>query len=187
MAFGVDVRVKNWFFDRAKVQALMDKKTLTALSKAGDRTRKAGRRLIGNPSKAKPRAPGKPPRARSNSDVVSLRNIQYGFQPGNQSVLVGPLRLSQGQTLSGVMARGTVPELHEFGGTAGIREKQITYFERGQRVQEWVRMGRRKARPGQAVRVRIARYQARPFMGPALAKVMPKFPQLWAGQAGATG
>ena len=37
--------------------------------------------------------------------------------------------------------------------------------------------GRRRARR----RGKVARYKKRPFMGPALAKIKPRLPQMWAG------
>lgn len=173
--FGVGLEVKNWFFDRPKVQRLVKDKTLTALSKAGDRTRKAARRLIGNPSRRKPRPAGKPPRARTDDNVATLRNILYGFVPGQQTVIVGPLRLNMRNYLNGKLSRAPVPAVHEFGGQLGVREKLVG--------REWRSIGRSKPRPGQPVRVRIAKYQARPFMGPALKKVLPQFPSLWGGQS----
>lgn len=53
-----------------------------------------------------------------------------------------------------------VPEILEFGGT-------VTRRRRGQRIR--------------------ARYQARPYMRPALDKVAPRFPALWQGSIRATG
>lgn len=174
MAFGVDMRVKNLFFDRPEVQRRVDQKNRRALSKAGAFVRRTARSLIGSPAKkAAPRAAGLPVRARSKNRTVSLRNILFAFD-GKDSVVVGPVKLSQKSYLNGVLMSGTVPQLHEFGGTAGIREKLVGG--------EWRPYGRRRPRSGQPVRVRRAQYPARPYMRPALAKEAPKFPSLWSGQ-----
>jgi hypothetical protein len=96
---------------------------------------------------------GSPPSAHSKDSVATLKNILFAYEPQNMGVVIGPVLLNGSQ--------GSVPALHEFGGSRAIR---VTRRQRGQRV---------------AV-VRQARYPARPFMGPALAAEAPKFPSLWA-------
>jgi phage gpG-like protein len=118
--------------------------------------RKRARSLIGQPAKKKTtlaRPPGKPPRARSGDSVRTLRNILFAYEPQNMGVVIGPVLLNGGG--------GSVPALHEFGGSHPVRHRK---WIKGQRV---------------AV-VSQGRYPARPFMGPALAAEAPKFPSLWA-------
>lgn len=179
MAFGVDMRVKNLFFDLPEVIRRMDENNRKALSLAGRDLRQAARGLLGKPSKrGKARPPGKPPRTHSQNERLSLRNILYGLS-SKDTLIVGPVRLNQKQFYGGSMGSGTIPRLHEFGGTAGIRER----FVGG----EWRSMGKGRARPGVPVRVRKARYPARPFMRPALERVSKRkgFAKFWAGGGGA--
>lgn len=178
--FGVTAKAKNFFFDRPAVKAMMKNRTDEALGKAGAFVRRSARTLIGKPTqKGKVRPPGKPPKARSTHPTISLRNIQFALDPSKFSVVIGPLRLNAKQYKNGRLMSGTVPAVHEFGGTVGIREKLVG--------SEWRPYGRRKPRPGQAVRVRMASYPARPFMGPALAQNASKFPTLWGERGGGYG
>ena len=115
--------------------------------------------------------PGESPSIHSHDAVANLRFILFGLE-GRDRVLIGPVGLNQKQYLNGRISGGTVPNLMEFGGTAGIREKLVG--------KQWMPRGRRSPRPGQPTRVRIATYAPRPFMGPALAAEKDKFPGLWA-------
>lgn len=177
-AFGVSYKVKDYFFDRPAVKAMVKGTTDAALSRAGSFVRRTARTLIGRPTRPKtpPRPPGQPVRARSASNVATIRNILFAYDPVKHSVVVGPVRLNQKQYVGGRLIAGTVPALHEFGGRVGIREKLVG--------KEWRSAGRRRARPNQPTRVRMATYPARPFMGPALAENLPKFPELWGGSGG---
>jgi hypothetical protein len=96
-------------------------------------------------------APGTPPSVHSKDRFANLKNIWFVFDPATASVVVGPVRLNS----SGLVGsnRPTVPALHELGGTAVVG------------------MGKRRRR---------ARYAARPFMGPAMQRELPKFEKLWA-------
>ena len=96
-------------------------------------------------------APGQPPSVHTNDRVATLKNIWFTYDPANTSVVVGPLKLGRSK-LSG-SNQPTVPALHEYGGVAVV---------------------------GKGKRRRRARYAARPFMGPAMIKEMPKFEGLWA-------
>jgi len=86
----------------------------------------------------------------SRDPVATLKNIWFTFDPGSRSVVVGPVKLNSSM-LSG-SDQPTVPALHEYGGVAVV---------------------------GRGKRKRRARYAARPFMGPAMAAELPKFPDLW--------
>jgi hypothetical protein len=96
-------------------------------------------------------APGQPPSVHTNDRVATLKNIWFTFDPANTSVVVGPLKLGRSQLVGS--DQPTVPALHEFGGVAVV---------------------------GKGNRRRRARYAARPFMGPAMIKELPKFEGLWA-------
>ena len=96
-------------------------------------------------------APGQPPSVHTNDRVATLKNIWFTFNPANTSVVVGPLKLGSSRLVGS--DQPTVPALHEFGGVAVV---------------------------GNGNRRRRARYAARPFMGPAMIKELPKFEGLWA-------
>ena len=137
----IDIRIKNLFFDRPKVQRAVDAARRRVLSKAGAFIRQEARQSIRKRKGTSP--PGRPP----YSHVGLLRNlILFGYDERTDSVVVGPVGFK----------RSKVPHVLEYGGVT-----TVTRFRRG-------KIERR--------RVRIA---PRPYMGPALAKELPKFPELW--------
>lgn len=203
--------VKEQFFDRPAIQRAMKAMGLEKLERVAWYIRQQARRSMrqkGHARKQPKKLTGKvmerhareaqerkpsvapaPPHAHSGDARQSLRAITVGFDPGRGAIVVGPARLNQKQYYGGQLLAGTVPQLHEFGGTAGIREKQITVpigrGTAGRNAKKWVPMGRRKPRQGQATRVRLARYPARPFMQPALVKAREKFKTIWYGSISA--
>lgn len=63
------------------------------------------------------------PSVHSTDPIANLRFILFGFD-GRDSVIIGPVGLNQKQHY-GKLSGGTVPNLMEFGRTAGIREKLV--------------------------------------------------------------
>jgi hypothetical protein len=179
MSFTVNYKLKDFFFDRSVVERSLDTATKKNLSQAGRFVRTRARtsmkrrknRVNKKTGKEISSPPGRPPFAWSEDPVATLKNILFAYDPSRQSVIVGPVGLNQKQYLGGQLRAGTVPELHEFGGRMGFREKRVG--------KTWRSIGRRKPRPGQPTRVRTAVYPARPYMGPALEAEAPKFPDLW--------
>jgi hypothetical protein len=181
-------KTKDFFFDRLKVIEQVDKDQLRFLRNAGGFARRTARNSMKRRGKARtppknmngrayqkwllevekqPASPaGTPPFTHTDSAVTTLKNILFAFG-GKDSVIVGPVGLNG--------SKGSIPALHEYGGTAHIPEKQVT-FQRG--GSKWVPRGRR-VRPGQQTRKRSAKYPARPFMAPAVAKTQSKFKNLW--------
>ena len=141
---------KQFFFDRQIVIDAVGRAGAKNLSKAGSFIRRSARSSLRRRKKVAP--PGEPPSVHSQDRVATLKNIWFVFDPGQRSVVIGPLKLN-GSKLQG-SNRATVPSLHELGGTA-------------------VAGGRRK-------RKRRAKYARRPFMGPAMERELPKFAGLWA-------
>ena len=170
MSFGVTMKVTKMFFDRKAVQDMLGKKNAAAMSRALSFIRRRARSSLRRRKGTS--APGSPPSVHSSDDVATLKNILFAFDAASQSGIVGPVKLNQQQYLGGVLQAGTVPELHEFGGTLGLREKLVG--------KQWRPVGRRKARPGQQTRVRLAKYPARPTMSLALAAESPNITSLWA-------
>ncbi len=169
MSFTVSMKIVNAFFDRPAVLRRMDRATARSLSRAGAFVR---RRAIHRLRRRKRYSkPGESPSVHSNDRVATLRNILFGFD-GRYTVIVGPVGLNQMQYAGGRITAGTVPATLEFGGQVGIREKLVGNV--------WLPRGRRRPRPDQPTRVRMATYAPRPFMGPALEAERDKFPNLWA-------
>jgi len=99
----ITAKAKNFFFDRAAVQNMMDAKTAKALSRAGAFIRQRARTSIR--SRKKISQPGQPP----SSHVGDLKRlIWFAYEPTSQSVVIGPMRFKQGEA----------PNLLEFGGQA---------------------------------------------------------------------
>lgn len=111
----IDLKVKDFFFDRQAVLAKVDAATLRVLSKFGAFVRRTARSSIR--SRKTPSAPGSPP---SSHTGLLKRLIFFGYDPASRSVVIGPAPL-----------RSTVeaPPLLEYGGTArrkGRSGKQVT-------------------------------------------------------------
>lgn len=171
--FSLDINVKRLFFDRARVKSWMDAKTRAGLSRAGSFVRQRARSLI-RFRKRKVSEPGKPPFAHVKGTFASLRTILFAVDPARRSVVIGPVRLNAKSFQNGILQRGVVPNVLEFGGQQGIREEQLSGGL-------WVKAGRRSKRRGRPTRVRTATYKPRPFMAPALAAEAHTLPKHWAG------
>ena len=152
---------KDFFFDRAKVIAMMDKKTQAALSRAGAYIRRIARSSMRRRKKSSP--PGSPPSAHTDP---GLKKIIFAYEPERKTVVVGPVGFSGHHVIGGGVKPGVVPQTMEFGGTIGIREREAA-------PGKWLPVSRRTY-PGEARRVRNVKYAARPFMAPALAKETAK-------------
>jgi len=188
------MRVVNQFFRPRAIRDPAERAHLRTLSRIGAYVQ---RRMRSSIKRRKTVSPiGGPPHAHSTDNVASLKAIWFHEDKREMSVVIGPIKLNAKQFLNGIMQSGTVPNVLENGGVVGIREKQISVSEyqvgrdaggrfkrtEGKRVRKWVAVGRRRPRPGQATRVRMARYGKRPFAGPALdAEVAAgTIPQTWA-------
>lgn len=169
MDITVSLKIVDLFFDTPAVERRLDRANRSSLSKAGAFVRRAAISRLRRRKRAS--RPGESPSVHSTDPVANLRFILFGFD-GRDSVIIGPVGLNQKQYLNGRLSGGTVPNLMEFGGRAGIREKLAG--------KTWVPRGRRRPRPGQPTRVRLATYAPRPFMKPALEAEADKFPTLWA-------
>lgn len=140
---------KQFFFERQIVIDAVGRAGAKNLSKAGSFIRRSARSSLRRRKKVAP--PGEPPSVHSQDRVATLKNIWFVFDPGQRSVVIGPLKLN-GSKLQG-SNRATVPSLHELGGAAVVSSRK---------------------------RKRRAKYAPRPFMGPAMERELPKFAGLWA-------
>lgn len=176
--FGVDFRLKDWFFDRPNLEFAIERAEIKSMSKVGAFVRRRARTSLRRSKKSSPA--GQPPRVHTADKIATLKNILFGYDPRIRGVVVGPVRLNHVAKLNRVILAGTLPQLMEFGGQAGIRE---WYDPRGRR---WIPGAWRSKRLGAQFRQRIrrARYAERPFMAPALeAEVRAgTIPSAWRGQ-----
>lgn len=138
--FDLSFKVKNLFFDKAAVKAMMDGKTREALSKAGAWVKVTAQRSMryvtslgrqqGQMQRGKRTrlyvpvgsGAGEPPHAiRGHSYIRDF--LFYSYDPANRSVVVGPVRLP------GTVVN--VPALHEYGGTQTLKARKVRTFLAG--------------------------------------------------------
>jgi len=111
------MKVKTMFFDAPRVIRAMDRATRRALSKAGAFIRTRAKTSIRKRKSIS--KPGNPP----HSHVGLLRSLLFfGYDPGAQSVVIGPQKAR----------RGNVPSLLEYGGTA-VRVRRHSSGKRGRK------------------------------------------------------
>jgi hypothetical protein len=165
----LDMRIKELFFDKARVVRAVDKVRRAVLSKAGAFIRQRARTSMRKRKASS--APGQPPSAHEGS---LRRFLYFGYDPGADTVVVGPAKTNQvffGRDRRPVT--GTVPSVLEYGG-------EITIFE-VHRHGTWQRADLRSRRrlAGLRTRYRTVTIKPRPYMRPALAAELPRLPALW--------
>jgi hypothetical protein len=167
--------VKRSFFDRPEIIAKIGQRVAKGLNRAGGAVKVTAQRSLRKRKKAS--SPGMPPTRRTEMGR-GLSAILYGFD-GRDSVVIGPVKINGS---SGLDPTTTIPGLHERGESASIREFRVVSL-RGQ-PPAWRRATRRRVRlrPGERLeqRRRSVKYPARPFMQPALEKIKPRLPKLFA-------
>jgi hypothetical protein len=177
------INSKDLFFDRPKVQRMMDEAESKAFNRIGGRVRVSAIRGMRPQKKPKNKPlvrrasnPGQPPR-RHVASGSGLSKIWYNYDQPKHRVVIGPLKFNWSE-----YAESTVPQLHEFGGSVTITEVD---FSSGRGEARWYRVGRfgeynarKEKRP---VRRRKANYPARPFMRPALERNMKFILDSWSG------
>ena len=104
----IDIRVKQFFFDRPRVVAAVDRAKRKALSRGGAFIRQSAWTSIRKRKGSAP--PGKPP----HSHEGSLRRlILFGYDRSTDSVVVGPVGFT----------RSAAPNVLEFGGKTVIMRR----------------------------------------------------------------
>ncbi len=153
-------------FDRGVLKVRWRKIVESPAKKAGLLVRRIAIRSIRrdrSKSGDRPSKPGKPPRTRAPGDP--LRRIYSVPQAMGTAVIVGPI---------GFGGRRPVTSLHEKGGYrtgSFLRRSGVTTRSAQGRFQRQ-KFVRRHA---------TIRYAPRPYMRPALAKVIPKLPMMYRG------
>ena len=158
------------FFDRDAIMKAVDKGIRKQLGWFGGYVRRAARNSIkDNLGYSKP---GSPP----FSHTGLLKNfIFYVYNYKTQEVIIGPAKTNQ-RNAWGYGGKKTIPETLEYGGMIRVREHQL---KNGQ----WVRTDLRyrvnathyRSGVGRQSRQRLAFIEARPYMGPAFLRSLPKF------------
>lgn len=200
----IRVRAKGNFkkLMRMRDQALKraDKATVKALDRFGAVIRQDSKRAIGAKAKArrmqwkmvdgqrqmimtppsKPRSPGQPPRARTDHEFYSLRNIRYLSDYKKARVRIGPWNTSGKKYGS-----KTVPDLQEFGGTITTR---VIYYREALTRQNVRRRGGQLTQVSSRVVIgendkgkpATFKIPKRPFMRPSFQKHKRKATKIWA-------
>lgn len=99
-------KVKYSFFDTAKVQRMLDKKTRQALSKAGAFIRRDAQQSMRSSKKSA--RPGEPPKTHKKKFLRKF--LYFAYDERNKSVVIGPVLLQRTRT-------DKIPRLMEGGGT----------------------------------------------------------------------
>lgn len=200
-----NTRLKELFFDRRGVMALVDNKVYKALFWFGGRVREKTRSYLGKPDIAgeirfkkrtdkktgrvnyesykkkrrKPRPAPKPPVPRvADSSNVTLRNIQYRAQRSQQNNTWSSVQVF-GLKFSGTN-RDTngksAPEVQEFGGSVKLRARVVTKRTKSGRP--------RKDRKGKVqtefifnrnFSPKAFKIPKRPYLGPTFNKTLAEF------------
>ena len=152
----VDRDIKNFFFDRKPVLDMVGRKSAAYINRAAGFTRVTARRSM-RPAgkKGKSAAAGEPPRYHARNSAVSLRNIQYGYDPATKTAVIGAVKLA-----SSTAQGKTVPQTQEGGGVVKIS---------------------RIAKNGKRRQPQTIRVKPHPYMAPALEKTTERFNELWYG------
>ena len=118
-------QAKGFFFDAPKVIRAVDRTTRQVLSKFGAFVRTAARSSIRKRKRAS--APGQPP---SSHTGLLKRFIYFGYDPHQQSVVIGPTKINaQGQD---------IPHVLEYGGPSAVVRRR-----RGKRTSRTVTVAAR--------------------------------------------
>ena len=205
--FELNLRMRDFFFDRQAVIDRMGKANVRAVSKAGAFIRTRARTSLRRRKKSSP--PGRPPSVHSTDNVATLKNILFAYEPHAQTLVVGPVALNQINQSWIDMRTRTVPQVLEFGDVLTVHEWRFTEPENlknwagwdkytstakfssqwRRRDQRWREAARRRRRHvlsdlGVQTRSRRAIYRPRPFMGPALEAEKDHIPDAWVGSLG---
>jgi len=112
------MKISQLFFDRRAVTRKVDRSKRRALSRFGAFVRRTAKQSIRKRKSIAP--PGSPP---SSHTGLLKRFIFFGYSPRNDSVVIGPVRLSK-------KGQGDAPSLLEYGGLAKVNGKQAHYKPR---------------------------------------------------------
>lgn len=157
------VNPQQFFFDRAKVIAALERATVKALSKIGAFVRRSARSSIRSAGKKnRVSNPGEAPRSHTG---LLKDHIFFVYDPESKAVVIGPEKLRG--------TDGSAPAVLEYGGNAKIVETETpAWWTINNGVRVWRRFGKRTRgklnQQGMPNRIRIVKIAPRPYMIPAL-------------------
>ncbi len=174
--FQMTMQMRRFFLDRKEVGKRIGRANRQAMSKIGAFVRRRARSKLRR--RKRPSEPGQPPSVHSQDRVANLKNIQFAYDPYQESLVVGPVKLNQVQQSWIDLGSNTVPQILEFGDAVQVQEVSRDQGKTWRR-----RNARRKARVGERRRRRRTVYRPRPFMGPSLQEEVAAgtIPHAWAG------
>jgi len=106
----IGMQITKLFFDKPGVIGKVDCATRRVLSRFGAFVRTTARHSIRK--RKNPSSPGQPP---SSHTGLLKKFIYFGYDPRKQSVVIGPVRLSE-------RGRGEAPHLLEYGGNTTVTQ-----------------------------------------------------------------
>lgn len=169
----VSFKIKEFFFDGAKVEAALTKAERKELSRAGAFVQTSAKRSLRRRKRAS--SPGQTPSIHSKDKNRTLKKILFGYDPAAHSVIVGPVGFGT----------ATAPRALELGGNSTIRVKAKNGNSGRRATPVQAASFKRRKALGLIQRKPVVRkpikVEPRPFMNPALKREAPKFPSLWAG------
>ncbi len=161
--FSINGSIKDFFFDRRRVQEALTAAEKKNLSLIGSYIRQRARTRILRRRKGAS-DPLSPPHVHSQDSVRNLKNILFAYDPNLHAVIVGPVGLRKRVDTTEI-ANQTVPQILEFGGVAVIHEER---YKRSTKTVWYRRDDRTKVEESKEYRTRTASYAPRPFMSVAL-------------------
>ena len=203
----VMVSMKDFFFDRDAVRSKLTKKRHAALLNAGALTRKVAKNSLRRRKKRS--SPGQTPSVHTRDQNVTLKNVQFAFDPNSEETIVGPVGLVDHITgegaVPGILERGAMvsePNARRrkrkigMSGEIEIDPKRKRQGKTTKDVVDWHGKNRKvkyarlttDAQVARADRINQELYgddiiqgeiKARPFMGPAVAIAAPKYPEIY--------
>lgn len=118
----LDFKLKNSFFSRKIVTDKIGEARVRVLSRIGAFMRTRARSILRKRKRVS--SPGQAPSVHTSSPTASLKNVQFGYDFGSRSVVVGPI------LLNGKNGGAPVPEVLEFSGTVTRKGKTLHYEAR---------------------------------------------------------
>lgn len=186
-SLSVSASIKDVFFDKPAVLERTDAAKRSELARAGKFIRRRARSSLRRRKSVS--APGSTPSVHTRDPYATLKNILYGFD-GRDAVIAGPVGFRTRRKRGVIRSRFMVPELLEGGGQQTlVRQVPIPRSPSRRRTSEKQRAAYRnlllsgqiqKSALEVQIEEKVANYEARPFMGPALAQERDNFPQLFA-------
>jgi hypothetical protein len=119
---GMELPSKSFFFDQPLVKRLLGDAAGRVLSRVGSFIMTTARHSM-RVTKHTVSAPGEPPRAHTR---LLRDRIFFSYDPRGQSVVIGPTPISMVFFDRDIRpVSGIIPEILEFGGTAGVIEQAV--------------------------------------------------------------